>query len=239
MERFKFDIFRADDFGRFASVQGQSGQSQFAPLKLRSLALVPSSGAQSAPTNSTYGSSTARIFPPGSATPVRYSRPFRAPAPPADMRPSSANRDGIPVPGTVPTSGQPAAAPLSPLRPPSWGGETPSSATIVCQGDTFTFKLDQALADNGGIFLIIEASEGLSNGVSRAHAKAVAIKMVEEPDATAVDIRADYVAKHGAPSAAALKIFFRYYFVNSSTGEKSGEMLTLVTLDEDALVDGE
>ena len=44
------------------------------------------------------------------------------------------------------------------------GVENPSSATIVCQGDTFTFKLDQALADNGGIFLVIEASEGQSNG---------------------------------------------------------------------------
>ena len=107
--------------------------------------------------------------------------------------------------------------------------EAPSSATIVCQGDTFTFKLDQALADNGGIFLVIEASEGQSNGVSRAHSKAAAIKMVEEPTATAIDIRADYVAKNGAPSAAAPKIFFRYYYVNSSTGEKSGVMLAETT----------
>ena len=112
------------------------------------------------------------------------------------------------------------------VNPPTlMGVETPSGATIVCQGDTFTFKLDQALNDNGGIFLVIEASEGQSNGVSRAHSKAVAVKMVEEPDATAVDIRADYVAKHGAPNEAAPKIFFRYYFVNSSTGEKSGTML--------------
>ena len=88
-----------------------------------------------------------------------------------------------------------------------------------------TFKLDQELSDNGGIYLVIEATEGQSNGVTRAHSKAVAIKMVEEPDATAVDIRVDYVAKHGAPSAAAPKIFFRYYFVNSGTGEKSGTML--------------
>ena len=109
------------------------------------------------------------------------------------------------------------------------GVENPSSATIVCQGDTFTFKLDQALADNGGIFLVIEASEGQSNGVSRAHSKASAIKMVEEPTAVAIDIRADYVAKNGAPSAAAPKIFFRYYYVNSSTGEKSGVMLADVT----------
>ena len=69
-------------------------------------------------------------------------------------------------------------------------------ATIVCQGDTFTFKLDQALTDNGVIFLVIEATEGQSNGVSRAHSK-----------------------------ASAPKIFFRYYYVNSSTGEKSGTML--------------
>lgn len=39
--------------------------------------------------------------------------------------------------------------------------------TIVCQGETFTFKLDQALADNGGIYLVIEATEGQSNGVTR------------------------------------------------------------------------
>ncbi|MCR4571499.1 MAG: hypothetical protein K5652_04795 [Bacteroidales bacterium] len=103
--------------------------------------------------------------------------------------------------------------------------EAPSTATIVCQGETFTFKLDQAPADNGGIFLVIEASEGQSNGVSRAHSKATQIKLVEEPTAAAVDIRADYVAKNGAPGAAAPKIFFRYYLVDSSTGVKSQTML--------------
>ena len=124
----------------------------------------------------------------------------------------------------VACGGQPVVIP-----PTLLGVENPSSATIVCQGDTFTFKLDQALVDNGGIYLVIEASEGQSSGVSRAHAKASAIKMVEEPTAAAVDIRADYVAKNGAPSAAAPKIFFRYYYVNSSTGEKSGTMLAEVT----------
>ena len=54
---------------------------------------------------------------------------------------------------------------------------------------------------------------------------AAAIKLVEEPTAAAVDIRADYVAKNGAPSAAAPKIFFRYYLVDSSTGVKSQVML--------------
>lgn len=76
----------------------------------------------------------------------------------------------------VACGGQPVVVP-----PTLLGVENPSSATIVCQCDTFTFKLDQALADNGGIYLVIEASEGQSNGVSRAHAKASAIKMVKSP----------------------------------------------------------
>lgn len=124
----------------------------------------------------------------------------------------------------VACGGQPVTTP-----PTLLGVENPSSATIVCQGETFTFKLDQALADNGGIYLVIEATEGQSNGVSRAHSKASAIKMVEEPTAAAIDIRADYVAKNGAPNEAAPKIFFRYYYVNSSTGEKSGIMLAEAT----------
>lgn len=95
----------------------------------------------------------------------------------------------------VACGGQPSVTP-----PELVGVENPSSATIVCQGETFTFKLDQALADNGGIYLIIEATEGQSNGVTRAHAKASGIKLVEEPTADAIDIRADYVAKYGAPA---------------------------------------
>ena len=112
------------------------------------------------------------------------------------------------------------------VAPPSLVGvESPSTATIVCTNQTFTFKLDQPIADNGGIVLVIEASEGQSNGVSRAHAKASTIKMVEEPDAQAVSIKAEYEAKNGALSAAAPKVFFRYFYVNSATGERSVAML--------------
>lgn len=103
----------ADRYGRSAPVTRESGQSQFAPPKLRSLALVPSSGAQSAPTNSTYGSSTVRLFLPRRSAPVRDSRSFRAPAPPVLMRGVSDGRNVLLVSGTVPLSGQPAAG-LSP-----------------------------------------------------------------------------------------------------------------------------
>ena len=72
----------ADDFGRSAPVEEKSGHSQFAPLKLRSLTVVPSSGARCAPSNFTYGSFTARLFLPRRGAPVTDSRPFRAPASP-------------------------------------------------------------------------------------------------------------------------------------------------------------
>ena len=55
----------------------ECGQSQFAPLKLRSLALVPSSGARCAPANSSHGRSTARFFPPRYGALVRNLRPLR------------------------------------------------------------------------------------------------------------------------------------------------------------------
>ena len=39
------------------------------------------------------------------------------------------------------------------------------------------------------------------------------------------NIRSDYVAKFGTPGAAAPRIFFRYYLVNTVIDEKSGSML--------------
>ena len=87
--------------------------------------------------------------------------------------------------------------------------------------------------------LIIQASAPQSNGVTRAYSKAVQIGGVLEAVTEEYDIKEDYDNKHGAPNAAAPKIFMKYFFVNIKTGEKSGEMLTMVTLDADAPVEGE
>ena len=114
--------------------------------------------------------------------------------------------------------------------PPTLTGvETPSEATIVCNADTFTFTLEQPIEDNGGIYLIIQASEGQSNGVSRGYGKAVQIMAVQEPDDSEIDIKADYEAKHGTLGAGAPKVFFKYFYVNSQTGEASVPMQALAT----------
>ena len=83
------------------------------------------------------------------------------------------------------------------------------------------------------------ASAPQSNGVTRAYGKAVQIAQPLETVCEEYDIKEDYDNKHGAPNAAAPKIFMKYFFVNTKTGEKSGEMLTMVRLDEDAPVEGE
>lgn len=109
--------------------------------------------------------------------------------------------------------------------PPTLSGvETPSEATIVCTSAAFTFKLNQAISDNGGIYLIIQASEGQSNGVSRGYGKATQIKAVEEPTDAAIDIKADYEAAKGVLNSGAPKVFFKYFYVDSSTGETSVPM---------------
>ena len=70
--------------------------------------------------------------------------------------------------------------------------------------------------------------------MTRAYSKAVQIGGVLEAVIEECDIKEDYDNKHGAPNAAAPKIFMKYFFVNTKTCEKSGDMLTMVRLDEDA-----
>ena len=79
----------------------------------------------------------------------------------------------------------------------------------------------------------VMTSAPLSNGVTHAFSKAVQIGGVLEAVTEEYDIKEDYDNKHGAPNAAAPKIFMKYFFVNTKTGEKSGEMLTMATLQED------
>ena len=62
-------------------------------------------------------------------------------------------------------------------------------------------------------------------GITHEAGYKLVIKMSATPSTSTVDIAADYAAKHGAPSAAAPKICFRYYLVNGATGEKSGTIL--------------
>lgn len=112
------------------------------------------------------------------------------------------------------------------------GVESPASAEVVCSGDTFTLQLPEIPASVENLKLEIMASAPQSNGITKAYSKAVQIGDVREVVNTAIDLKADYEATHGQLTAASPKVFMKYFFVNTVTGEKSGEMLIDVIFTE-------
>ena len=120
-------------------------------------------------------------------------------------------------------------------NPPALQGvEAPTEAVITLTPTKFTFELEGEPEGVENLKLIVQASAPQSNGVTRAYSKAVQIGGPLEAVTEEYDLKKDYDEKHGAPNAASPKVFIKYFFVNTQTGEKSGEMLTLATLQEDA-----
>ena len=119
-------------------------------------------------------------------------------------------------------------------NPPALQGvEAPTEAVITLTPTKFTFELEGEPEGVENLKLIVQASAPQSNGVTRAYSKAVQIGGPLEAVTEEYDLKKDYDEKHGAPNAASPKVFIKYFFVNTVTGEKSGEMLVLATLKED------
>ena len=130
-----------------------------------------------------------------------------------------------------------AVVPSASRRPRTFalqGVEAPTEAVVTLTPTKFTFEFESEPENVQDLKLIIQASAPQSNGVTRAYGKAVQIGGVLEAVTEEYYIKEDSDNKHGAP-----KIFMKYFFVNTKTGEKSGEMLIMVTLDADAPADGE
>ena len=121
-------------------------------------------------------------------------------------------------------------APLA--NPPALRGvEAPSGATISLTADKFTFTLDSEPTENmADLRLIIMTSAPQSNGVTRAYSKAVRIGSPKEAVSDEYDLKTDYDSKYGAPSDAAPKVFMKWFFVDTTTGEVSGEQMALAQL---------
>lgn len=116
-------------------------------------------------------------------------------------------------------------------NPPTLVGvEAPSGATIALTAEKFTFTLDDEPSAAADLKLVVMASAPQSNGISRAYSKASAVGAPLEAVSDEYDIKADYDAKYGAPNAAAPKVFMKWFFVNTKTGEVSGEQMAAVKL---------
>ena len=106
--------------------------------------------------------------------------------------------------------------------PPTLTGvDAPASAAVAISAAAMTFTLSAIPASVANLMLIILATEGMSNGITRAYSKAAGFANVT----TAINIKADYDAKYGVHTAAKPKVFFKYFFVNTTIGEKSGDVL--------------
>jgi hypothetical protein len=117
------------------------------------------------------------------------------------------------------------------VTPPALTGvEAPSDATLSLTSSAFTLTLASIPEDVSNLKLIVRASMPQSNGISDAYARAAVITDPQTPVATAIALKTDYDAKYEAPSAAAPKVFVKWFYVNTTTGEKSGEMMGLATL---------
>ena len=119
-------------------------------------------------------------------------------------------------------------------NPPALRGvEAPSGAAISLTTDAFTFTLDSEPTQNmADLKLVIMASAPQSNGVTRAYSKAVGIGSPKEAVSDEYNLKADYDARHGAPNEAAPKVFMKWFFVDTTTGEVSGEQMALAQLTE-------
>ena len=110
------------------------------------------------------------------------------------------------------------------------GVETPDDVTLVLSASAMTFTLASIPSDVSNLKLVIQASDPQGNGITRAYSKAAAFDDPYTPVSTAIDIKAKYDAKCGAPSAGSPKVFFKYFYVNTATGEKSGDVLAQAKL---------
>ena len=110
------------------------------------------------------------------------------------------------------------------------GVEAPAEAEFDLSAQAFNVQLTDMPADVADLKLVIMASAPQSNGISRAYSKAVQIGAPREIVDEMIDIKAEYEAVHGAVTEAAPKVFLKYFYVNTKTGEKSGEMLGVVKL---------
>ena len=110
------------------------------------------------------------------------------------------------------------------------GVVAPADATIALSASAMTLTLPSIPDPATNLKLIIMASEPQSNGVTRAYEKAAEFMTPQDPTTEAIALKTAYDSKYGAPSAGVPKVFFKYFYVNTATGEKSGEKLATAIL---------
>lgn len=111
-----------------------------------------------------------------------------------------------------------AAAITSPLMPA--GVENAGDVTIAAAVGANTVTLTFVNAIPADMNLVVEATPGLSPGITNASNRFRQVAVLDNGDASPYALRPEYDVKYGAVPAQGSRLSVRVYMVNNTTGEK-------------------
>ena len=105
------------------------------------------------------------------------------------------------------------------------GIEQPAVAEAAISGRSFMFRLNSLHEQAAEVRLVIMATGPQTVGTVTGVGRGSTFCEPVTPTLGAINLLQAYAAKFGMPNAGKPKVFLRYFYVNPSTGEKSGEQL--------------
>ena len=111
------------------------------------------------------------------------------------------------------------------LPPVLTGIEQPAVAEAAISNASFMFRLNSVPEQAAGLRLVIMATGPQTVGTVTGVGRGSTFCEPFIPGVGAVNLLQQYAAKFGMPNAGKPKVFLRYFYVNPTTGEKSGEQL--------------
>ena len=111
------------------------------------------------------------------------------------------------------------------LPPVLTGIEQPAVAEAAISNGSFMFRLNSVPEQAAGLRLVIMATGPQTVGTVTGVGRGSTFCEPFIPGVGAVNLLQQYAAKFGMPNAGKPKVFLRYFYVNPTTGEKSGEQL--------------
>ena len=111
------------------------------------------------------------------------------------------------------------------LPPVLTGIEQPAVAEAAISNGSFMFRLNSVPEQAAGLRLVVMATGPQTVGTVTGVGRGSTFCEPLVPTAGAVNLLQAYAGKFGMPNAGKPKVFLRYFYVNPTTGEKSGEQL--------------
>lgn len=111
------------------------------------------------------------------------------------------------------------------LPPTLTGIEQPAVAAAAISESSFMFRLGSVPEGADALRLVIMATGPQTVGTVTGVGRGSTFCEPLVPSVGAVNLLQAYAGKFGMPNAGRPKVFLRYFYVNPSTGEKSGEQL--------------